>query len=240
MGPGARAPARVPPNGANGITKRAGPHRGPLPRRVRAAPTCYTRRVLPVDLGPAHFAARLQPLAPPKRRPFRRRRAAVAAILRFPASGPEVLLIERAVRSEDRWSGHVSFPGGHADDGDRDLVATAVRETREEVGLDLERNARVLGGLPPVRAIAKGRVLPMTITPLVFHLEGEPVVTPGPEAAGWFWLPLREAASGALDARHEYRLGPVPLTFPCWRYEGRVVWGLTFGMLKTLLARVSG
>lgn len=195
--------------------------------------------MLPADLGPAHFAARLEAIEPARRRPYLRRRAAVAAILRFPAAGPEVLLIERAERAGDRWSGHVSFPGGHADDGDKDLVATAVRETREEVGLDLGAGARPLGRLPAVRAIAKGRLLPMTITPLVFHLEAEQQVVPGPEAAGWFWLPLREAASGALDARHEYKLGPVPLTFPCWKYQGRVVWGLTFMMLRGLLGRLS-
>jgi 8-oxo-dGTP pyrophosphatase MutT (NUDIX family) len=190
------------------------------------------------SLSPAQVAGRLEPFPPVGRRRGRgKRRAAVAAVLRFAPAGAEVLLMERAVRSTDRWSGHVSFPGGHADAGDADLLATAIRETREEVGLSLARES-LLGALPEVRAVARGKLLPMTITPLVFHLEGEPRLRLGPEAAAAFWLPLAEANSGALDATHVYRLGPVPMSFPCWNYQGHVVWGLTFQMLRTLLSRL--
>jgi 8-oxo-dGTP pyrophosphatase MutT (NUDIX family) len=200
--------------------------------------------VLPADLTPAQVAQRLEPYRPKTVAAGRRtRRAAVAAILRFdgagPGAGPEVLLIERAVNAADRWSGHVSFPGGHWEERDPDLLATSIRETREEVGVDLGRAGRLLGLLPPLKAVARQRILPMTITPFVFHLaEAHPVVL-GAEAAGWFWLPLAAAASGVLDGRHEYRLGPVPLQFPCWRHDGHVVWGLTLQMLRSLLATVA-
>jgi 8-oxo-dGTP pyrophosphatase MutT (NUDIX family) len=166
------------------------------------------------------------------------RRAAVAAVLRFDPV-PRVLLIERAAREGDRWSGHVAFPGGLESAGDADLRATAEREAEEEVGLVLPRAGRLLGRLEPVRAIAKGKWLPMTITPFVFHLEGEWTPRTNHEVAGWFWLPLDAALAGALDGRHEHRLGPVPMTFPCWRYEGHVVWGLTYQMLRALLGRIT-
>jgi 8-oxo-dGTP pyrophosphatase MutT (NUDIX family) len=148
-----------------------------------------------------------------------------------------VLLMQRAVRDGDRWSGHVSFPGGREEPSDRDLLATAIRETREEVGVDLASDAaRFLGRLAPQRAIAQGLPLPMTITPFVFAMHGDVTVAMGGEATATFWLPLDAAASGALDGVHPYKLGPLMWRFPCWRHDGRVVWGLTFEMLKRLLS----
>ena len=163
------------------------------------------------------------------------KRAAVAAVFRF-TPRPEVLLIERAARDGDRWSGHVSFPGGLEHPGDADLRATAVRETREEVGLDLDVAGTLLGRLAPVRAIGNGRLLPMTITPFVFSVAAafDPVLNH--EVAALFWLPFDDAVAGSLDDQHEYRLGPVPMKFPCWRFEGRPVWGLTYQMLRALSA----
>jgi 8-oxo-dGTP pyrophosphatase MutT (NUDIX family) len=165
------------------------------------------------------------------------RRAAVAAILRF-ERGVEVLLMTRASREGDRWSGHVSMPGGMQHEGEA-LDVTAIRETREETGVDLERGARRLGRLGACKAIAKGKVLPMTITPFVFHLvEPQPIVL-SEEAVDVFWFPLDRAATGELDDTYEYRLGPVPWNLPCWRWEGRTVWGLTHQMLSTLLEVVA-
>jgi 8-oxo-dGTP pyrophosphatase MutT (NUDIX family) len=161
-------------------------------------------------------------------------RSAVAAIVRFDRGGAEVLLMTRAVHAGDRWSGHVSMPGGKQDEGDADLLATAIRETREETGIDLS-GAPVLGRLAAVKAIAKGKVLPMTITTFVFHLAGDQPVTLSAEASDHFWFPLDRAALGALDSRYDYRFGPLALDLPCWRWEGRCVWGLTHQMLSNLL-----
>lgn len=184
-----------------------------------------------------HIEARLASHAPSEASRLLRR-AAVAAVLSF-APRPRVLLIERAAREGDRWSGHVAFPGGLESPVDGDLLATARRETLEEVGLDLSRAGRLLGRLEPTRAVAKGRFLPMTITPFVFHLEGEWTPALNHEVASWFWLPLDDAAGGALDDRYEYKLGPLPMTFPCWRHDGRVVWGLTFQMLRGFLETIA-
>ncbi|HKA86013.1 MAG TPA: CoA pyrophosphatase [Haliangiales bacterium] len=182
--------------------------------------------------------ARLADHHPPYPAPGRR--AAVAAVFRFDLGRPEVLLMKRSERAGDRWSGHVSFPGGREEAGDPDLLATAVRETLEEVGLDLRRSARLLGRLGATRAVARGRVLPMTITPFVFNLVADAPLALREEAESAFWFPLDRAAAGALDDTYTYRLGPIPLNLPCWRYEGYVVWGLTYQMLRGLLAVVGG
>ena len=165
-------------------------------------------------------------------------RAAVAAVLRFSEGAPEVLLMQRAVREGDRWSGHVSFPGGRAQESDPDLLATAVRETLEEVGLDLREDATLLGRLDGLQAVARGRLLPMSITPYVFVLERERPFTLSDEAESVFWLPLRAAAAGELDATYEWKSGPISLPLPAWHWQERTVWGLTFQMLMSLVELV--
>jgi 8-oxo-dGTP pyrophosphatase MutT (NUDIX family) len=62
---------------------------------------------------------------------------------------PEVLFIKRATRTRDRWGGHVALPGGRRDSGDESDQAVAVRETWEEVGMDLSpQNSIFVGNLP--------------------------------------------------------------------------------------------
>ena len=163
------------------------------------------------------------------------RRAAVAMFLREGDAGPEVLLMKRKEHAGDRWSGDVSLPGGKEHFEDRDLIATAVRETLEEVGIDLRHSGRLIGPLDGLRTIAEGKLLPMTITPFVFVEVAAHALDLREEAESAFWLPLAAAASGALDAVYSYRLGPLPLRLPCWRYQGYVVWGLTHQMLRRLI-----
>jgi len=62
---------------------------------------------------------------------------------------PEILFIKRAARKGDRWTSHIALPGGRRDPEDVDDKAAALRETAEEVGIDLsEENALSVGNLP--------------------------------------------------------------------------------------------
>lgn len=163
------------------------------------------------------------------------RRAAVAIVLRAPEAACEALLLRRVEREGDRWSGQIGLPGGHADDADPDLLATALRETREEVGIDLARDTELLGHLRPVQAKARGVVLPMWITPFVFSARAELAPRPGPEASEVFWFPLTRAKAGELAWTHVYRREQEERRLPAWRFEERVVWGLTYEILSGLL-----
>ncbi|KAL9593034.1 MAG: hypothetical protein Q9219_007692, partial [cf. Caloplaca sp. 3 TL-2023] len=60
---------------------------------------------------------------------------------------PEVLFIKRAAREGDRWTSHIAFPGGRRDPGDKDDEETSIRETKEEIGLDLEASHYLLLGI---------------------------------------------------------------------------------------------
>lgn len=193
-----------------------------------------------MDLSLQRFESRLAEYRPSKRaHVLTNKRAAVAAILRFDRGAPDVLLMKRSSHRSDRWSGQISFPGGREQPSDASLVATAARETFEEVGVDLDTSARLLGRLRPLRAVARRKFLPMAITPFVFVQTSPAALDLGDEAAEAFWLPLDRAAAGELSGEFDYSLGPISKTFPCWRYEGHVIWGLTFQMLGNLLEVVA-
>ena len=122
-------------------------------------------------------------------------RAAVAAVFCAGDHGTELLLIRRAEDERDPWSGHIALPGGRMDPDDRDLRATAIRETREELGFELEGDA-FLGRFDEIRAIARARRIPPSAGP----------VSPFPNTAGSVAPPQRRpdiASSGRLasDAR---------------------------------------
>ena len=162
------------------------------------------------------------------------RRAAVAAVLREAGAGLELLFIRRAEYPADRWSGHMAFPGGRAEPGDVDLVATAVRETFEEIGLDLVKQGDLLGGLDELHAIARGRPVDLGITPYVFRLHGPASLTLSNEVTSLHWLPLDDLLGPQHFSTFEYVHEGAPLQLPCLRIGLVVIWGLTFRMFKDL------
>jgi len=168
------------------------------------------------------------------------RRAAVAAILRPGLSGPELLFIHRAEDSRDPWSGHMAFPGGKVDASDGDALSAALRETREEVGLDLEANALRLGRLSDVRAVGRGRPLSLVISPFVFELRTTPELTTNYEVETVVWVPTAFLADHQNRETMPYRRYGLSLDLPCYRYEGHLIWGLTLGMADDLLRLTSG
>ncbi len=161
--------------------------------------------------------------------------AAVAAVLREDGSGTEILLIHRAEHPGDPWSGQMGLPGGRVDPVDATAYATAVRETREELTLDLEGCARTLGRLPTMRTHLRSGPGPLTVTPFVFALADEPELCPNYEVQEALWVPLAFFLDRANRSILTWTRARVPLPFPCYRYHGRVVWGLTLRILETLL-----
>jgi 8-oxo-dGTP pyrophosphatase MutT (NUDIX family) len=165
-------------------------------------------------------------------------RAAVAVVLREGERGLEVLFMRRAEYPDDPWSGQMSFPGGRAEQGDADLLATAVRETLEETGIDLARDAELLGPLDEVRAMARLRPMDLTIAPFVFRLRRAVEQRPSAEVAGLHWLALDDLTRPELRSTMEYPHLEARLTFPCLRVQDLVIWGLTYRMFLGLLERM--
>lgn len=173
------------------------------------------------------------------RGPEPERWAAVAAVLRPGSDGAEVLLIRRAEREGDPWSGHISFPGGHRAPDDPDLIATARRETLEEVGLDLATHD-LLGALDERAATVRGRPTGMVIAPYVFAIHDAPRLVPNHEVEELFWAPLGPIARGEVEVVKEVERGGARVRFPGYEVGAHVVWGLTHRMLGSLLDVLAG
>jgi 8-oxo-dGTP pyrophosphatase MutT (NUDIX family) len=166
------------------------------------------------------------------------KKAAVAAVLRERdrSRALEVLLIRRAEHPKDPWSGHMAFPGGRVDPTDADPLSAAVRETREEVGLDLFVHGQRIGELSHLIAMAHGKPLPMIIIPFVFALIAEPTFALlDREVQETLWVPLEFLAAKANRSPIVRTIAGAKLTLPSVLYDGRTIWGLTLKMLDELL-----
>jgi 8-oxo-dGTP pyrophosphatase MutT (NUDIX family) len=161
-----------------------------------------------------------------------RESAGVAVIFRDDGDEEEVLLIMRAEREGDPWSGQVAFPGGMVSAADRSFEETARRETAEEVGVDLSSDgARFLGYMKELKARTRGVV----VVPSVFRLAAPSRVTPNKEVAGYEWVALRSLASEEARSTYLLRRNGVETPFPSLVHAGLVIWGLTERILSAIL-----
>lgn len=160
------------------------------------------------------------------------RAAAVLVLLTVEAGRAEVLLIRRPEHLRHH-ADQMACPGGAREPQDRTLWDTALRETREEVGIRREQVARV-GLLPRIHIAVSG----FTVSPWVGWTPARPLLRPAAgEVAGVLWVPLG-------DLRRVYRRawrgqGPTRFLSPEFPVAGVVVWGATGRMLEALLERLS-
>ncbi|ANY06888.1 NUDIX hydrolase [Pseudonocardia sp. HH130630-07] len=158
------------------------------------------------------------------------RRAAVLMLFADGDRGPDVLLTERAATLRSH-AGQVAFPGGRVDPGDTGPVDAAVREAREETGLDP-------AGVVPLCLLPELLVPPTgaLVTPVLAHwARPVPVDVVDPaEVARVLRVPVAELADPAnrISVR-----GPRGYVGPAFRTSGLLVWGFTGGLLSALLRR---
>lgn len=164
-------------------------------------------------------------------------RAAVAMIVSSCAQGLELLFIVRAAHELDPWSGHIAFPGGKLEEGEKECEA-AGRETFEEVGIDLN-DAVYLGRLSDI----VGLNLPVQVSCCVFGLERTgftPVLSD--EVKEVFWIALEELAdknrhvlSPVIFGERTMEVPAIALTYP----PEPVLWGITHRLVMQFLEIVS-
>jgi 8-oxo-dGTP pyrophosphatase MutT (NUDIX family) len=156
--------------------------------------------------------------------------AAVSMILQDRRS-PSILLIERARRANDPWSGQIAFPGGKMQDGDKSARDTAVRETKEEVGVDLDGAADFLG----YGEVTTTHTGTMDVVPSVFSLRHQVEIRPNGEVASFRWIGLEDLLAPAARSNHNFSYEGRAVQTPAYAVGGYVVWGLTYRIINNLL-----
>ncbi|SUZ47777.1 uncharacterized protein METZ01_LOCUS631, partial [marine metagenome] len=164
--------------------------------------------------------------------------AAVAAAVRDGDHGAEILFIERSAKKGDPWSGQMAFPGGRTSPTDADSVATAIRETKEELDIDLS-GTQVLGRLSDLEGGPRGSRQRLRVTPHLFWMSGRrPTITLNHEVAAAIWVPVEQLVDKKRYVDYPYP----PLGSDLWpgiAVEGeRIIWGLTLRMLVDLFIRL--
>lgn len=161
-----------------------------------------------------------------------RREAAVAVVL---APGPDqLLLIRRAEHPLDPWSGQMGLPGGRREPGDVDLLATAIRETWEELGMLLDRAALVgeLDDLAPSTPLLP----PVVVRPHVFLLSSIPErLVLSPEVQYARWTPLDEIRREGVYGPYDFQHRGVAMSRPAYHLGPDVVWGMTERIVTAVL-----
>ena len=178
----------------------------------------------------------------PARKLLRRlmKRSAVAMILQVRAGELHILMIKRADREGDPWSGHMAFPGGRMDKTDAHGYAVAVRETQEEVGLSLGPQDTCIGRLTDLNARPHRGTFGMAVSPFVFRLEREVIFAPNYEVAEVVWVPLEFLLDTDNREKMVWQYKGVEIPMPCYMYQGRRIWGLSLMMLDELLDLIEG
>jgi 8-oxo-dGTP pyrophosphatase MutT (NUDIX family) len=136
-------------------------------------------------------------------------------------------------RREDlrRHPGEISFPGGRYEEGESDLVATALREAEEEIGLSRQA-VEVVGALQPTPTIATG----YAIYPFVGLIEpGMSWTLSAREVAQVLELSLRELRDGYRRQRLVRR--GLPIRTDTYVAGDNLIWGATARILSDLFDR---
>ncbi|MGB1906051.1 MAG: NUDIX hydrolase [Spongiibacter sp.] len=173
----------------------------------------------------------------PRRRWWRRwvKRSSVALILREADAELQVLMIKRADRDGDPWSGHMAFPGGRMDPGDNTGVRTAQRETLEELSIDLEKVGHCIGRLSDLVSRPHSGRRPMVVSPYVFRIHGPVSPVPNHEVAEAVWVPISFIADHGNRVTVTRTRGRFSLDLPCYYLGKKEIWGMSLAMLDELL-----
>jgi 8-oxo-dGTP pyrophosphatase MutT (NUDIX family) len=173
-------------------------------------------------------------LAPEEARAMRAPGATDAAVLvamfGHPAR-PGLVFTERR-RDLRRHPGEISFPGGRQETPEEELLATALRESEEEIGL-APAEVEVVGALPPVGTFVTG----YKVHPFVGLIAEDLSFRPSPDEVAAVLLFRLEELRAGFAMRRLLRRG-VPIRTPTYVVGEHLIWGATARILTELLERL--
>ena len=144
---------------------------------------------------------------------------------------PTILMTEKPKHMKSH-AGEISFPGGKFDPTDSDLLETALRETREEIGLSISKN-QVIGQLKPVVTLNSG----FTILPFVSIIDEVTPLSANSEVEDILHIPLKSFLKTMTDDPDPTHNGIQEMyTF---EYQNKIIWGASARILKQIVHRLN-
>lgn len=170
----------------------------------------------------------------PRKMPLRQycNRSAVSIMTTVISGAPHLLMIQRARRHGDPWSGQMAFPGGRQSPTDISIRQTACREAEEEVGIDPATLTSQITRLSDLVTRSHHSWKPQVVTPFLFELPQPPPLQINHEATTELWIPT--GLFNQPSSPYPWPVGPFTLSLPCYYYQGYPVWGLSLQMIKAL------
>ncbi len=162
--------------------------------------------------------------------------ASVMMILKESGQGYSLLFIKRPESGRDPFSGHMAFPGGRMESADNSKLETAIRETYEEVGIDVNSSGRILGSLDDVNP-NNPRARNYIVTPYLSVLNEEVTIKPDSnEVERTLWVPMHHLVDDRnLEVRIRERDGTEVKDY-AYQYEQYLIWGMTGKILHQFLS----
>ena len=149
--------------------------------------------------------------------------AAVCALIN---ENQEVLLIKRIEREEDPWSGQISFPGGHFEIDDKYLHITALRELKEETGIE---NVKIIGELE----VQHPRNLPeLNVYPFLCFKENFNDLRAQKDEVKYFLTPK---IFELKKSKKIFQINDKNFLEDCFEFNGEIIWGLTYRILLEIM-----
>ncbi|MGI0073150.1 MAG: NUDIX hydrolase [Nitrosotalea sp.] len=156
----------------------------------------------------------------------------LAAVMIIIYGNEPTIIMTKRPNTMNHHAGEVSFPGGRWDSQDEDLLDTAIRETREEIGIDISRN-QITGQLKPVTTLNSG----FTISPFITIQDKISLLAPNSEIESILeipLIPLLKTMNDDKDPTHKSIQEMYTFTF-----QNHLIWGASARILKQILAILS-
>lgn len=160
------------------------------------------------------------------------RKTKLAAVLIMIHDSKHKMIMTERPKTMNLHAGEISFPGGTWKQDDYDLLETALRETREEIGLDVSRQ-QIIGQLKPVTTLNSG----FTITPFVSIVPKIPKLKPNSEIENILHIPIFSLFKTVEDDKDPTHKSIQEMyTF---RYQNNLIWGASARMIKQMMTVLS-
>lgn len=140
----------------------------------------------------------------------------------------ELLMIRRSGQKGDPWSNQMAFPGGKRENNDSSFMVTAIRETKEELGINI-RKSEFLGYMEPMYTHTKK----MIVIPSVFYSTRNLKPVPSKEVSSFYWISIDGITR--RKTRYAHFTGSNLIINDAFIVNDCIIWGLSYRIINKFL-----